>query len=215
MAEQRTKEWYEARLGKFTSSSIHKLMGVKGLGATGESYCFELAVDIVEGKDWTDEFTSFDMQRGIELEPFAFELFKKKMQMEFVPVTKTEFIRLNENEGSSPDGLVGNDAVLEIKCPKREKFFNIIAFGVNAIDTSYIYQMQHQMSVTNRHKAYFLNYYIHNSKELFHIIEIERDDSIINKMNERISQAIEIRDSYVQKIIDNIQYRKEKKLIPL
>lgn len=180
MSEQRTKEWYEERLGKFTSSSINNLMGIKGIGKTGETYCFSLAIDIVEGKNWSDDYVSYDMQRGIELEPFAFDLFNKKMQMEFIPVHKTNFIRLNENEGSSPDGLVGDYAVLEIKCPQREKFFNLVAFGKDVIDSNYLYQMQHQMYVTGREKAYFLNYYIHNGKELHHIIEVDRDDKIIN-----------------------------------
>lgn len=213
MAEQRSKEWYDERLGKFTSSSIHKLMGIKGLGLTGESYCFELAVDIVEGKDWNDDFVSFDMQRGVELEPFAFDLFKKKMQKDFIKVSTTDFIRLNENEGSSPDGLVGSDGVLEIKCPKREKFFKLVAFGYDAIDSEYMWQMQHQMHVTGRSRAYFLNYYIHNGKELHHIIDVPRLDHMIDKMKERIDQAIGIRDNFIKKISENIQYR-EAKLLP-
>jgi len=215
MAEQRSKEWFEERLGKFTSSSIHKLMSIKGIGLTGESYCFELAVDIVEGKDWNDDFVSYDMQRGIDLEPFAFELFKKKMSMDFINVSTTEFIRLNENEGSSPDGLVSSDGVLEIKCPQREKFFKLVAFGKEAIDPAYLWQMQHQMRVTDREKAYFLNYYIHNGQELHHTIIVERDENMISRMVDRIDLSIEVRDNFVQQITNNIQYRQPGRLLPL
>ena len=41
-----TKEWFDQRLGKFTSSRIHELMGIKGLGKTGESYAFEISVSV-------------------------------------------------------------------------------------------------------------------------------------------------------------------------
>ena len=71
--QQRSKEWFEARRGKFTSSEIHKLMGIKGLGKTGETYCFEKACEVVFGIDEDANFESFDMQRGTELEPYAFE----------------------------------------------------------------------------------------------------------------------------------------------
>lgn len=212
MTEQRTKQWHEQRLGKFTSSSIHKLMGVKGIGLTGTTYCFELAVDIVEGKDWNDDFISFDMQRGIDLEPFAFELFKSLMSKNFIRVEKSEFVRLNENEGSSPDGLVGDFGVLEIKCPKRDKFFRIVAFGEPEIDPAYLWQMQHQMYTTSREKAFFLNYYIHNGQELYHLLEIDRDDEMIEKIQERTIKGIEVRDQFVDQISNNIQYRKPGKL---
>ena len=75
--EQRSKEWFDSRLGKFTASEIHKLLGVKGLGETGKTYAFEKACELVYGKDENDDFTSFDLKRGVELEPMAFRKFKE------------------------------------------------------------------------------------------------------------------------------------------
>ncbi len=207
MSEQRSNEWFEERLGKFTSSNIHKLMGKKGLGETGKTYCFELATDIVSGKDWNENYVSFDMQRGIDLEPLAFEKFSEIMSEQFVNVEKSEFIILNDYTGSSPDGLVGDFGVLEMKCPKRNKFFKIVAFGESEIDSEYLWQMQHQMFVTGRSQAYFFNYYIFNGDPFWHLIEIEKDDLMQEQLEGRIEQAKEIRDEYIDQILSNIQYK--------
>lgn len=207
MIEQRSEEWFNQRLGKFTSSNIHKLMGIKGLGETGNTYCFELAVDLVEGRDLGDNLVTFDMQRGIDLEPFAIEKFTELMSLRFVKVEQTGFIELNDYTGSSPDSLVGDDGVLEIKCPKRDNFFKIVANDYEAIKKEYFLQMQHQMYCTNRNIAYFFNFYIHNGNPLWHLIEVPRDDETIEKMEGRIEQAKEIRDSYIDQILSNIQYK--------
>mgnify|MGYP003473559635 FL=1 len=45
--EQRSQEWYDLRKGVFTSSEAHKLLGIKGLGQTGETYALEKAIEII------------------------------------------------------------------------------------------------------------------------------------------------------------------------
>lgn len=62
---QRSEDWFEARKGRFTASDIHKLLGVRGLGQTGESYIFEKAVEEVFGLDEEDAFVSNDMQLSL------------------------------------------------------------------------------------------------------------------------------------------------------
>ena len=203
--DQRSKEWFEQRAKRFTSSEIHKLMGIKGLGKTGETYAYEKACNIVFGIT-DEEINSSDMARGTELEPLAFKLFKEIMISEFIEVDDAYFVEKSEDTGGSPDGIVGDDSVLEIKCPRSGKFFKLIHQGIEAIDKEYICQMQHQMYVTGRSKAYFFNYIIWKGKELFHIIEIERDDVIINKMVERIKEAVILRDKYVEEIKSNVQF---------
>lgn len=207
MIEQRSEEWFNQRLGKFTSSNIHKLMGIKGLGDTGKTYCFELAVDIVQGIDLSDNFVSYDMQRGIDLEPFAFQKFTELMEVDFIKVESTGFIELNDYTGSSPDGLVGIDETLEIKCLKRDNFFKIVAEDYEGIKKEHFLQMQHQLYCTDRKVANYFNFYIHNGEPLWHLIKVPRDDETIEKMEGRIEQAKEIRDSYIDQILSNIQYK--------
>lgn len=203
---QRSDEWFEARKGRFTASPISKLLGVRGLGKTGEDYIFEKAIEIVYGLDEEDNLTTFDMKRGIELEPLAFRKFKDIKELDFIEVQETTFFPLGNDYGASPDGLVGNDAILEIKCPRPKKFFNLVAKGKEAIDSDYIDQMQMQMLCTNSIKAYFFNYIIFNSVEMWHEIIVERDEKRIDFIKDRIKDAVLLRDEYVQQLINNKQF---------
>lgn len=190
---------------KETLESLRVKSTEKKLGQTGETYAFEKAIEIVEGVD-TEELNTYDINRGIEQEPYAFDKFNEVMALDFIKAEKCGFIELNSNVGSSPDGLVGKDAILEIKCPRRAKFYKIVAFGIDAVDNDYIIQMQHQMWVTGRNLCYFMNYLIEEGKEKWHIIEVKRDETIIEKLKERTEQAIKLRDEYVDKLKANKQY---------
>ena len=201
--EQRSEEWRKQRHGKFSASEIYKLMGIKALGYTGKSYAIEKAIEQLYG-DVDENFISYDMQRGIEMEPLAFAKFKELKSLEFIDVENCGFFNLSNHAGASPDGLVGKDAVLEIKCPKASTFFKLVA--TNEIDPKYYYQMQMQMICTGRKKAYFFNYIIIDGLEYWHEIEVERDDVICDKMIERIEEAIQIKEEYINKINNNKQF---------
>ena len=203
MSDQRSNEWLEQRYGKFTSSEIHKLLGVRGLGETGKNYAIDKAIEQLYGQ-MNENFVSYDMQRGIEQEPLAFEKFKDIVSLDFLEVEKCGFIELNENTGSSPDGLVSDDAILEIKCPNSINFFKVVATG--EIDSKYFAQMQHQMYCTNRSKAYFFNYLIHEGKEYYHSIIVYRDEDFIANMIDRIEEAKEIKNEYIKLINNNKQF---------
>lgn len=201
MSEQRSSEWHEERRGLFTSSRFNELMGIKGLGKTGESYAFEMACDIVMGIE-VDGYVSFDMQNGIDTEPYAFDYFRAKKHLDFIPVEQTGFIRLNEFTGGSPDGIVDGKYPLEIKCPKRNKFLRLVAD--NVIDQVYIDQMQHQMWCMDADKAYFLNYITFNGEEYGHEIIVPRDEGRIKLMEPRLVEAVEIREKFINKLKSNL-----------
>ena len=201
--EQRSEEWIKQRHGKFSASEIYKLMGIKGLGETGKSYAIEKAIEQLYG-DVDENFVSYDMERGIELEPLAFAKFKDIMSLDFVNVYNCGFFNLLNDAGASPDGLVGVDAVLEIKCPKASTFFKLVA--TNEIDQKYFYQMQMQMICTGRDKAYFFNYIIIDGLEYWHTIEVERDATVCDKIIERIAEAMQIKEEYINKINNNKQF---------
>lgn len=204
--DQRSKEWFEARKGRFTASRISELLGVKGLGLTGENYAFEKASELVFGLDEEDSFSSFDMQRGVTLEPFAFRKFKELKQFEFLDVKESYFFPFCSDAGASPDGLVGNDAILEIKCPRPNKFFKLVANGIDSIDKGYIDQMQMQMLCSNSVKCYFFNYIIFNGVEMWHEIEVLRDEKRIDLIKERIKIASELRSEYIEYLTKNKQF---------
>lgn len=204
--KQRSENWYNERLGRFTASEIHKLLGVKGLGQTGESYCFEKACEIVFGIDEEENFISADMQRGITLEPIAFRKFKELKELEFMEVKESYFFPFGENAGASPDGLVNQSGVLEIKCPRSKKFFRLVSDGEKAIDPEYYAQMQMQMLCSNSDCAYFFNYIIFKGVEMWHEIVVKRDEEMVTKIKERLIEATKLRDEYVQYLITNKQF---------
>jgi putative phage-type endonuclease len=206
MNQQRSKEWFDERLGRFTASRISELLGGKGLGLTGEGYVFEKAVEIVFGKDEDDDFTTFDMKRGVELEPLAFRKFQEIKELEFIEVQEAYFFPFKEYAGASPDGIVGSNAVLEIKCPRSGKFFNLVAKGIDAIDKAYIDQMQMQMMCSNSIKCHFFNYLIFNGVEMWHEIIVNRDEKRIDLIKERLEIAVKLRDEFVEYLIKEKQF---------
>lgn len=204
--KQRSEQWFEVRRGRFTGSEIHKLMGVKGLGKTGESYALKKAQEIIFGIDQDESVITFAMQKGIDLEPLAFRKFKELKSLEFITVEGTDFFALGDNSGASPDGLVGKKGVLEIKCPGHDKFFGLVLGGESVIDANYIDQMQLEMHCTGSDKAYFFNYIIFNGVEMWHEIVINIDQDRVNLILTRIDQAVKIRDEYVKKLTENKQF---------
>lgn len=204
-ANQRSNEWHNARLGRLTGSEIHLLMGIKGLGLTGEDYAYKKACEIVFGRDEDNEiFVSYDMQRGIQYEPLAFDLFNRINQENFIEATKCDFFEYKDFAGASPDGIVSDDAVLEIKCPKPETFFKLLKD--NEVKKDYLYQMQMEMLCANKSKAYFFNFIIWNGQPLHHTIIVERDEELIAKILGRVLEAVLLRDEFVERIRKNIQF---------
>lgn len=144
------------------------------------------------------------MQRGIELEPLAFAKFKDLKQAEFLEVETCGFFEFGTDAGASPDGLVSDNAILEIKCPKNETFFKVVA--TNEIDPKYYAQMQLQMMATNRNKGYYFNYIIIDGVEYWHEIEVQKDVELCAKIESRINEAVEIKKEYINKINQNKQW---------
>ena len=203
MLEQRSEDWFNARLGRFTASEISKLMGVKGLGKMGETYAIEKAIESVAGKDEREIFSA-DLKRGVELEPLAFKKFAEIKLFDFLDVEETSFFEYGEHSGSTPDGLVSGNSNLEIKCPQLVKFYKIVADG--EIDTVYDWQTQHQMLCNGRENCYFFNYIIDKGNEFWHEIIIPRDEKKIDLIKVRLDEAIEVKLNYIAKITANKQW---------
>ncbi|WP_448607612.1 lambda exonuclease family protein [Paenimyroides ceti] len=205
--QQRTKEWFELRTGRATGSEISKILGIKTFGLTGESYAYEKACEMVFGlPDEEESFESFDMIRGRELEPLAFNKFKELKEFDFLDVSETTFIPYGEYAGASPDGFVSDNSSLEIKCPRRNKFFRYIAFGKDEISKEYYSQMQMQMLCAKTDRTYYFNYYIDNGFEMWHEIVVERDEEHIDFIKSRLDMFKEKRDSYIDSIKKNMQF---------
>ena len=203
MAEQRSQEWYNERKGRFTGSQIHKLMGVRGLGQTGETYIFEVVYNSLFD-DLEENFTSYDMQVGVEREPLAFKKLSQILGQRFIKIEKCGFFPYLEYGGASPDG-VGEKAVIEIKCPKANTFFNVVKN--NYVDPKYYDQMQMEMLAANKELCYYFNYFIDtNGKEFWHLIEVKRDEKRINEIKDRLILANALAEKFKKELLQNIQF---------
>jgi hypothetical protein len=136
----------------------------------------------------------------------AFERFTQLKYYEFLDVKECGFFEYGKEAGSSPDGLVGDSATLEIKCPRRKNFFKIVANGSEEIDPKYYAQMQMQMLCTNRQKCYFFNYYVEDGLEYWHEIVVNRDEEMIELIKYRLKVASKIKAEYLEKLNQNQQW---------
>jgi hypothetical protein len=112
--EQNSPEWDALRLGKATASSYGKFMANygKAFGDPALRYALQLALERVTGNKAEHSFRNDDMERGHEQEPIARMLYEEQ---QFVDVTNGGFFCWGD-WGDSPDGLVDEDGVLEVKC---------------------------------------------------------------------------------------------------
>jgi len=147
--EQRTDDWYAARLGKVTASSLYKVLAKTktGYGADRGNYMTQLVLERITGTK-ADSYTNAAMQWGVEQEPFAraaYEASRGVMvdEVGFVPHPTIEAA------GASPDGLVGDDGMVEIKCPDSKTALECW-LSDNPVEGKYFAQMQWQMRCADR-----------------------------------------------------------------
>ena len=156
MTIQGTEEWLLERCGKVTASRIADLMATtrSGYAASRENYKAQLIAERLTGCV-ADSFKSAAMIYGTETEPEArraYEFFVDRdvQQVGFIPHPSIDMA------GASPDGLVGDDGLVEIKCPNTSTHIACLLTG--RIDDKYHKQMQFQMACSGRQWCDFVSY---------------------------------------------------------
>jgi hypothetical protein len=155
--EQGTPEWHDLRRGVLTSTAIKTLITPTGKLADNDktrAHVYEVAAQRITGR--TEEgYQSFDMMRGHFEEVLARDLYAQH----YAPVTECGFVTNNKLGflvGYSPDGLVGEHGLIEIKSAKSKIQVQRIADGV--IPTEHIAQVQTGLWVTGRAWCDFISY---------------------------------------------------------
>lgn len=178
--EQGSSEWHELRLGKVTASRIKDVLS-NGRGAapskTRETYMLELITEKLTGAPLSS-FTNDAMQWGIETESQARAMYELKNDVDVEEVT---FIELDDNIGMSPDGLVGDCGLLEIKCPNSLTQVRRALSGDYHND--YIKQIQMQLWVSEREFCDFVSFDPRiDSHVNFLQCRVFRDEALIGDM---------------------------------
>lgn len=154
--EQRSEEWIKIRLGKVTASRIADVTAKTktGWSASRANYMAELLSERLTGEP-RDTFTNAAMQWGTDMEPLARTTYEF---MEGVTVAEVGFVPhpVIEMSGASPDGLVGERGLVEIKCPNTATHIDTL-LGAE-IDGKYIKQMQWQLACTKRDWCDFVSF---------------------------------------------------------
>ena len=154
---QRTDDWMADRLGKVTASRIADVVA-KGRGSapsvTRQEYLVQIALERLTGQA-VESYTNAAMQWGVDNEPAALDQygFVKGVTVEPVGFVVHPTIKMS---GASPDGLVSDDGLVEVKCPKSHTHWATLKG--DRIAARYIDQMQWQMECTGRAWCDFVSF---------------------------------------------------------
>lgn len=189
--EQRSDEWFAARLGKVTASKVKDVMA-KGRGgapsATRQNYMMQLLCERLTGRR-EEGFTSAAMQRGTDLEPIARSAYEFSAG---VMTVETGLIDHPSITGfaASPDGIVGSDGLLEIKCPNTAQHIAVIQSGAH--DSAYEWQMLAQMACSGREWVDFVSFDDRLPEELqYACFRFHRDEKRIRDMEAEVKLFLE------------------------
>jgi hypothetical protein len=155
---QGTDEWHDQRRGMVTASVVGKLITPSTVKPASNDYSRALTAQLVAEHitGWTDPvYVSDDMLRGHEDEPRAIE----KYAEHYAPVTLSGFMVRDDwgfRVGYSPDGLVGDDGLVEVKAPRAKKHLTTILSG--EVPPEHMAQLQCGLLVSGRKWIDFISW---------------------------------------------------------
>jgi putative phage-type endonuclease len=172
---QRSPEWVAFRLGRVTASRICDVMATtkSGEAVTRRNYRAEKVLERISGKSQENNYQSGAMLAGIEREAQA------RIEYEFDQNCTVEEVGIIPHPtiqwaAASPDGLVGDDGLIEIKCPEPAAFLD--AMLGKDIPQKYADQMQWQMACSGRQ---WCDYVVYREGLPLAMLRIERDNKRI------------------------------------
>lgn len=182
---QGTDEWHKLRLGKVTASRVADVVAKtkSGYSASRANYAAELIQERLTGLR-TEGFTSAAMQWGTDMEPEARSAYEFFRAEEVVQVPFVGHPTIGD-AGASPDGLVGPEGLVEIKCPNTATHIETLRF--KQVPAKYITQMQWQMACTGRKWCDFVSYDPRMQDSMrFFCKRIHRDDEMIASLEAEV-----------------------------
>lgn len=189
--DQNTEEWLDLRCGKATASNFGCFMANlgKAFGEPAKRYAVQIALERVNKNRIGENYTNDHIERGKEQEPIARMMYEDNF---FCDVSNGGFFDHDEY-GDSPDGLIGDDGVLEIKCVTPAVHYATLKR--NSFDPSYTWQLIGHLDCTGRDWVDFASYCsdFPSDKKLL-TYRLNRSDYIdhINSLNERRNEFLNL-----------------------
>lgn len=197
--KQGSHEWHQARLGKITGSSFYKLLGSD---ASKKKYLYDRANEIIIGaRADSENFSTMHTERGRDFESEAKSQYVIKT---FTSVKEVGLVTLDDYIACSPDGLVDDDGMLEIKVPDSNNYFRqileISSKGIKAIPKEYYMQMQFNLYVCGRKWCDYVPYnpmHAALNKGLF-TWRVEYEEKTQARIKETVEESIAKIKNYVK-----------------
>ncbi len=195
--DQRSNEWFQAKLGIPSASNFDKIITASGKpSAQSKNYMYKLAGEKVS--NFVEEgHQSAAMLRGIELEEEARQMYQivsgNEVEQVGFCITEGEAVF-----GCSPDGLIGDDGLVEVKCPLIHTHVGYLMD--NKLPNEYFQQVQGQLLVTGRKWCDFVSYFP-GLKPL--IVRVERDNEFLKLLEAELVL-------FCKKLTETIEKLKEK-----
>lgn len=210
MITQGTDEWFAQRIGKVTASRLNDVMATLksgGEAATRKNYRAQLIAERLTGTK-ADSFTNSTMQWGVDNEPIARANYEI---LTGVDVDQVGFVDHPEipMTGASPDGLIGSDGLIEVKCPNTATHIEYLLSGVAPSD--YHNQMLWQMECTGRTWCDFVSFdpRMPEDMQLF-IVRFNRDEDRGKLLRAGVVEFLEETDDVMMRLQNYRNNKKEK-----
>lgn len=193
--EQGSVEWMRLRLGRVTASGIDAILTTKWAfseSAGMRTYLYKRIAEKLTGYP-ADQFSTKATEAGQILEPEAIPSFELDTNLD---VQRVGFVIADDGRtGCSPDGLVGDDDGLEIKCPLPHTHVGYLVGGV--LPDTYRAQVHASLWVTGRKRWHFYSYC--RKLPALHVV-VERDEEIMNAITEALAKFYALFDSTLEKL---------------
>lgn len=194
---QNEPEWFNLRAGKLTASNLSKVMANYGnaFKEPAKKLAVDIAVEKITSEPILSDYTNLHMQRGHEQEQEARLLYEQIM---FCDVHPGGFF-CNDNLGCSPDGLINDDGLIEIKSVIPSIHFANIKR--KSIDPAYKWQVYSQLHWSGREWCEFVSYCANFPDDMkLYVFRVNKSD---------ISEEIKMIDSRVQNFLKLVSDTKQ------
>jgi putative phage-type endonuclease len=187
--EQRSEEWFAARCGSLGASQLNEALATtkNGWGASRENLKNRIIAERLTGTP-TESFTNAAMQWGVDQEDNARKAYEAHTGT-FVDEMGIAFHPALKHTHASPDGLVGDDGLLEIKCPNTTT--HIETLKSQKVPIKYMNQMLWQMRCVDRQWCDYVSFdpRLPQHLQLF-VKRVERDDAAIAELEAKVAEFL-------------------------
>jgi len=197
--EQRTEEWFAARMGKVTASRVADVIAKTktGYSTSRENYLAQLVCEVLTGKP-AESYTNAAMQWGVDQEPLARAAYESYQNVLVDEIGFLVHPTIWES-GASPDGLVGEFGMVEIKCPNTATHIDTLLTQI--VPGKYNTQMQWQMACAGRHWCDFVSFdpRMPTDLQLF-VKRVEYDPPYVAMLEKEVMSFLNDLDSKVKQL---------------